>query len=276
MQTSTHIIGAGFLGFVVVKNMDILTQTFLTLSILCSGLGILLLGATVFMGQNKQEAEPEESEYNIFIKKHYHTMKDIMKDPDIQQGDYEQKSEAYIASLKEVAQHYEVLLPFLYNSKVIMFYHEDEKSFHYYIQRGDVNYPVLNTICREYVIEKRCFQLFQDDHDLKYIQQLIKDEDGDYEHVDTQEEESGEEEEEENDEKEEEKSTQNSIFYFKKFEQKEKKRVKQDKVIHSFIRKGNLEDYKVDFPNNESNESSKCPPKKVDYNSFKASIETEL
>ena len=180
--------------------------------------------------------------YEEFIDMHYDEMKEILEakdiDIDLDKTEYENNDENYLKSLIQKEQHYESELPFDYNTSLIIYYHHDEQRFHYYT-KGDVTYPVLNSVCRGYVIDKKCIQLFKDEADLSRVQKMIDDE---YENI------SDQESEEEEEEKEEEETK--SIFYFKRFDKKQKKinKKKKEKIINTFLRKGNMEDYKNDFP----------------------------
>jgi len=47
-------------------------------------------------------------------------------------------------------------------NKVIMFYDSAKDSFSYYTQKGDVLYKYLNVVCRKFIIEYNCKQLYKD------------------------------------------------------------------------------------------------------------------
>ena len=131
------------------------------------------------------------------------------------------------------------------DKEIVLFYNHDDESYHYFTQHGDVNYNVLNSVCRSYVLKQKCLNLFNDENDWKMIHQ--KD---------------GEEEEEEKEE-EETPSGISSLFYKKKTKIT-KKTKPETKKINKFIYKGSLDEYdklyKIDNRNQQSN---------IDYETFK-------
>ena len=220
------------------------------------------LGLTIFYLNNQYQKRIQCSEikqptpFDTFVQNHYNAMKELLLDEDKMNTSYQNSDEDYLSTLKQKENHYTSDLPFEYNSSLIMFYHDKEECFHYYTKCGDVTYPVLNTICRGYVIEKKCLQLFKDEGDLTSMKK-----DDDIVEVPS-------ESEEEEEEKEE---TKSSVFYLKRFNQKKKKQKKnKDKVINKFIRKGNVEDYDVDY---RTAPLKQYAPKPMDYLSFKAITE---
>ncbi len=253
----------GWFYFVQSSNLQN-TYLYIFLSLAYGGIGFYY-GYSFFMNLIKTAEESivdPPTPYEEFIDMHYDEMKEIMEakeiDIDLDKLEYENNDEDYLKSLSQKEQHFESELPFDYKNCLIFFYHYDEKRFHYYT-KGDVTYPVVNSVCRGYVIDKKCMQLFKDEADLSRIQKMIDDE---YENISDQE---SEEEEEEEEEKEE----LNSIFYFKKFDKKQKKinKKKKEKIINLFLRKGNLEDYKNDFP--EKQYAEKTETKDISYEAFK-------
>lgn len=228
------------------------------LTVFYGGLGM----AVSYLMSKQQERLLESSEkvmskYDEFIQKDFESLQTILINED---ATYRNVEEEFLGSLKQKDQHYQSDLPFDYNSSLMMFYHDKEDCFHYYTKCGDVTYPILNSICRGYVIEKKCVQLFKDEQELERMKQ---------EETEPNEEsvasESGSDKEEEQEE-----NSRSSVFYFKRFDKKKEKQTKTtQKVIHKFIRKGNLQDYEVDF---KPASSASHPRKIINYDSFKAFV----
>jgi len=47
-------------------------------------------------------------------------------------------------------------------NKIIMYYDVNKDTFFYYTKGGDVDYKYLNVVCRKYVIENNCKEIYKD------------------------------------------------------------------------------------------------------------------
>ena len=109
-------------------------------------------------------------------------------------------------SLKDIIIEHEVPL-----NSVIMYYDHNKDSFCYYTKRGDVVYKYLNVVCRKYVIDNNCKELYKEG--IEYIE-----------------------------EKENEINIDN-CFMNKKKKLRDSDFKKESKIINKFIRMGTFEDY---------------------------------
>ncbi len=83
--------------------------------------------------------------------------------------EYENTNMAFIKDLNKVHHHYESKLPFQPNDTMIMYYNNDDESFHYFTKNSNIQYKVLNSVCRSYLLHIRCLNLFKDETDLERI-----------------------------------------------------------------------------------------------------------
>ena len=245
-----HAIGIGYTGYMIYTNMDFVVKLFYLVS-LYGGLftfgyttsKVLIISYEHFVSSKTIEEEPDD--YDVFLNKEYDTLMDIYENE--QEQEYINKDEFFIKELCDTSNHFNSDLPFDYNKEIILFYNHDDESYHYFTQHGDVNYNVLNSVCRSYVLKHKCLNLFNDENDWKMIHQ--KD---------------GEEEEEEEKEEEEETPSGISSLFYKKKTKITKKTKPETKTINKFIYKGSLDEYdklyKIDNRNQQSN---------IDYETFK-------
>lgn len=267
---SFHIIGIAYTGHFVFNHYDTLLYYSYLLSLF---MGTAYIGNVLFiiiqnyidktrLSQIKEV--PEVDEYQLFLEKDMDTMIHIYKDPLMKAQEYENTNFSFLKELKEVQHHYESVLPFNHNTQLTMYYNHGDESFHYFTKNSNIQYKVLNSVCRSYLLHIRCLNLFKDETDLDRICPCNDD---DFEKI----EESSDSESE--DEKEEYKTTRNSVFYVKKTrKQKEnKKQETKDKIIHKFIYKGNMEEY-----NKIHNPTETVSIEKVDYAAYKQAQESNL
>lgn len=269
-QYSFHIIGVAYTGHFVYNYYDTILHYSYLLSLF---MGTAYIGNILYtmihnlvrkyhMDQIKEV--DEEDEYQVFLEKDIDTFIDIYKDPLMKAQEYENTNIAFLKELKEVQHHYESVLPFNHNTQLTMYYNHDDESFHYFTKNSNIQYKVLNSVCRSYLLHIRCLNLFKDETDLDRICPC---DDEDFEKI----EESSESEDE--DEKEEYKTTRNSVFYVKNTRKQKEKRKQEtkDKIIHKFIYKGNMEEY-----NQVHNRIETVSIQKVDYAAYKQAQESSL
>ena len=67
-------------------------------------------------------------------------------------------------TLKDIIIEHEVPL-----NSVIMYYDHNKDSFCYYTKNGDVGYKYLNVVCRKYVIDNNCKELYKEG--IEYVQE---------------------------------------------------------------------------------------------------------
>ena len=244
-------------------NFNIIYKLIYIFSILTSGTFISTFVVSKFITnkyllENSEETEEEEdTEYNKyidFINNNYETFNKILNDEVIKKK-YTNDNKNFIKSLKNKENHYTNELPYLHNNKIIIFYDDSVEGYLYYT-KSDVNYKVLNAVCRNYVITKECINLFTDNEELTYIKNYNLEEKSDENDINAEPEEDQEEEEEE---EEEESNGFVNIFYTKKNKRKLLKNVKQNK----FIYKGNINEYEKIFKINDYN------IKNISYNNYK-------
>ena len=205
--------------------------------------------------EETEEEEEEDAEYNKymdFINNNYETFNKILND-DIIKKKYTNDNKKFIESLKNKENHYTNELPYSHNNKIIILYDDSVEGYLYYT-KSDVNYKVLNAVCRNYVITKECINLFTDNEELTYIKNYNLEENLDENPDDI------EEETQDEDEDEEESNGFINIFYKKKNKRKLLKNVKQNK----FIYKGNINEYKKIYKIND------CNIKNISYDNYKS------
>ncbi len=255
---------------------------YLLLSLLYGGAGVTFAYET-FMDNVKQNIDDnqnithEDDTYLTFLDRYIEEMADIIEDEELNDA-YRKTDEKYIKELQNKENHYDCAIPNDYkpNANVILYYSKDDECYYYYAN-GEINYKVLNAVCRGYVVEKKCIHLFQDEDDLKRVQfiidsnnnseddnkkieQLCKDNNEEFEEIQTDDVDNGEE-----------KNERTSIFYFSKFDKRNEKKntnKKLEKKINKFIQKGNIEDYKSDCNKLEMKENSSSI-KDINYDSYK-------
>jgi hypothetical protein len=249
-----HAIGIGYTGYMIYTNMDFVVKLFYLVS-LYGGLfvfgyttsKVLIISYENFVSSKTIEEEPDD--YDVFLNKEYDTLIDIYENE--QEQEYTNKDESFIKELCDTSNHFKSDLPFYYNKEIILFYNHDDESYHYFTQHGDVNYNVLNSVCRSYVLKHKCLNLFNDENDLKMIHQK---------------------ESEEEEEKEEEKETLSGIssLFYKKKTKITKKTKPETKSINKFIYKGSLDEYDKLYKIENRNQSN------IDYETFKQNYESSL
>ena len=183
----------------------------------------------------------EESEYEKFINNDLDTLQCIFNLSQDEVNQYKKDEPIFISALKDTKNHSTFELPFDSSSNVIMYYDDDDEAFHYYTKNCDIQYKILNSICRSYVIKHMCIQLFQDEYDLNEI--MPSDDDSESENK-SQNEEDYEEIKEEDCEH----TNRSSLFYVKKTRKEAEKEKREqssniDKKINKFIYKGNMIEY---------------------------------
>jgi len=269
-QYSFHIIGVAYTGHFVYTYYETILYYSYILSLFMGSVYVgnalyTLIHNYIYKSRMDQIKEvDEEDEYHVFLEKDIDTLMDIYKDPLMKSQEYENTNIAFIKDLNKVHHHYESTLPFHHNNQLIMYYNHDDDSFHYFTKNSNIQYKVLNSVCRSYLLHIRCLNLFKDEIDLERICPCN---DTEFEKI---EENSVPEQKEECD------NTVNSIFYVKKTrKEKEKEKRKQetkDKIIHKYIYKGNLEEYKNLYKENVSIKKVDT----IDYAAYKKSQESNL
>ena len=219
-----HAIGIGYTGYMIYTNMDFVVKLFYLVSLYG---GLFVFGYTT-------------SKILIISYEHFVSSKTIEEEP-----------ETFIKKLCDTSNHFKNDLPFDYNKEIILFYNHDDKSYHYFTQHGDVNYNVLNSVCRSYILKYKCLNLFNDENDWKMIYQKKE-----------------EDKEEEEEEEEEAPKKINSLFYKKT--KTTKKTKPETKTINKFIYKGSLDEYDKLYKIDNHNQSN------IDYETFKQNYESSL
>lgn len=194
-------------------------------------------------------------------------------------NDYLMTSEEEQDKLKNKENHMQVTLPFQNKNNVNFYYDKSDELFHYYT-KSSLDYKVLNSLCRTYVLEKKCMNLFVDEEELEYISTLVEEkeieesnesnENGDdethsYEDLsnNSDSDEKGKDESDESEEKES-KDEETNLFYKKKSQKDTIKKENIEKKKNRFIHDGNLSDYDIKFTKKESTTN-----KDMDYNKYK-------
>lgn len=266
-QYSFHIIGIAYTSHFIYTYYETILYYSYILSLFMGGcyvgnrLYLLIDNYIHKLRMNQIKEVDEEDEYHVFLEKDIDTFMDIYKDPLMKSQEYENTNMAFIKDLNKVHHHYESKLPFQHNDTMIMYYNHDDESFHYFTKNSNIQYKILNSVCRSYLLHIRCLNLFKDEIDLERICPCN---DEDFEKI--------EESSESEDEKEEYKTTRNSVFYVKETrKQKEINKGTKDKIIHKFIYKGNMEEYNKVHKSIET-----VSIQKVDYAAYKMSQESNL
>ena len=240
----------------------------------------IIISQSLTIKSNNLEDDEEEEKYKKtehyqyidFINNDYVKMQDIYKNDIELKTNYENNDENFLNSLMQKENHYHIKLPFI-NNEIYLYYNNNNKYYEYYTKIGDINYKVLNSICRTYVLNNKCLNIFTDEEEIEYIKSLNKCRTNSYDDLgcnkeenenekNEEKEENENEENEENEEKEEkeEKEEVKSIFYKKK--QKNKNKEEKEYIKNKFINKGNLTDYENKFNN------IKKEVKNTDYSSY--------
>ena len=236
--------------------------------------------------EEKEYLESFEYKYDDFLLSQIEEMSDLYKNmnDNCLDPEYTMEDRNDLEQLKEKSQHMTIDLPFEKNTKLIMYYDREEEAFVYYTERGDVLYNVLNACCRQYVMEKKCVNLFKDEDDIDFFTNKEEQDETEDKVDETEEKETKPRQsrsasdqdiadnyevlEGKGDEEEDKKEEPKSLFKTKKTkedktkEEKKEEQEKNQKGINKFIHRGNLEEYK------EATREKK-EAKKVDYNAFK-------
>lgn len=216
------------------------------------------------LNNDSEEDDEEDNEYTRyieFINDNYETFNNILSN-ETTTKEYTNNNKKNIKSLKNIENHHTNELPYLHNDKIIIFYDDTIEGYLYYT-KSDVNYKVLNAVCRNYVITKKFINLFTDNEELTYIKNYNLEEDES--EKDTENEGENDDEGENNDEGENEDEDEEesngfiNIFYSKKKKIKLLKNVKQNK----FIYKGNIIEYEKIYKINNDD------VKNISYNNYK-------
>ena len=253
-----QVIGMGYTARLVYLYMhEILVGLYLMS--LISAIGGIGYGANLavwWMYRNipnlEDNVSDEMNDYFQFIENDYDTIMDIYSNGTMKE--YE-TTDANV--LMDMENHFKSPLPFDYNMEIIMMYSKEEEAFHYFTKNSNIQYKILNSVCRSYVVEHRCLHLFQDEADLTRFASVFDDDDD------------SEQENEEKEEKEDETKSASSfsLFYIKKTKKTEmKKEPIKEKKINKFIYKGNFQEYEHLF-NHEKDEKNEAV--KIDYNTYK-------
>lgn len=219
---------------------------------------------------NDEDDDEEVSPIDEFLMKEYDVFESIYEEGQSKIQEYENMDSVYIESLKNEANHFTSDLPFEYNNKLIMYYDAKDEGFHYFTKSCDIQYKILNSVCRSYVLENKCLNLFTDTLDLKEVGAIEEDQDEAEAEAEDQDEDYQEVskdtcEEEEN-------TMMNSLFYRKKSKvDKEKEKPKETKSINKFMYKGNLQEYEKVFHSHVNKET-----KEIDYQTYKEQNESSI
>ena len=194
---------------------------------------------------SEYEEYSEYEKYNEYINNYYEEFRTIFND-EKSLVNYKNENKKFIKSLKDKDNHLTVDLPYSHNDKLIMFYDSDIPGYIYYT-KTDVDYKILNSVCRNYVLTNKCINLFTDDEELEYIKKThdlsLNDNVTDEKNIE---------------EKEEEETGFISIFYSKKKNKKVLKIIECNK----FIYRGNLLEYEKIYNKDKNN------VKEISYGSY--------
>jgi hypothetical protein len=116
---------------------------------------------------HEEVVDTDYAQYIDFLNHDYERYASCLNDPE-----YLMDHQENIDALKDKFNHMKVKLPFQTNNDVIIYYDSSDEKFHYYT-KSSVDYKVLNSICRSYVLEHKCMNLFVDEDELQYIQSLV-------------------------------------------------------------------------------------------------------
>lgn len=221
--------------------------------------------------EDKEYNQSLEYQYNEFLNVYYDEFKQLYQEDSKEYESMCLNDETKLKALKDKEHHFELSLPIEKNNKIILFYDHENKVFNYYTKTSDVVYKVLNACCRNYVYEKKCINLFQDEEEINYIKSLSHDNTETEIQTETKTDSNSQNEPYEelhdisgNDTKpDDEQEKKGGIFsmFHNKAESKEKMK-KNEMSVNKFIRLGNIEDYNKKY-------KPKQDAKKIDYNDFK-------
>ena len=177
---------------------------------LCVASTLYIIGISLgmyFAGFTYKELTHEELEEEIQKEQEMLKTMEILNFPHLYEDEiheYDDFSKEYNKeSLKDIIIEHEVPL-----NRVIMYYDHTIDAFCYYTKKGDVVYKYLNVVCRKYVIDNNCKELYKEG--IEYIE-----------------------------EKEPILAIENCVFHKKE----KKNKVKESKITNKFIRMGSFEDY---------------------------------
>ena len=213
----------------------------------------------------KKIKEEFDYKYNEFLNIKYEEFITILNDEILLKETYYNDEQSFIEGLKNKENHYTLDLPYEKDNKVVMFYDYEEDAFLYYSTRSSYQYKVCNAICRNYVYDNSCVNLFVDEEEIQYlkstqdcatteetkeVESKLNGSFDDLSNVDT----------EEDVKKEENKS----VFYTKKKQNNDTKDETRDYVSNKFIYKGNMSDYDLMYNKVKTEKTNN-----MDYNEFK-------
>lgn len=250
------------------------------------GLSMFIISQSISPRSKKlqeEDCEEEDTEYIIytnFLNNKYEDYASCLND-----NDYLMTSEEEQVKLKDKENHMQVTLPFQNKNNVNFYYDKSDEMFHYYTKTS-LDYKVLNSLCRTYVLEKKCMNLFVDEEELEYISTLVEEETQletrceesnesgvethNYEdlsnNTDSDEKDKIENDETEAEEKEEKETEEEetSVFYKKKLQKDTIKKENVEKKKNRFIHDGNITDYDTKFNKKKSTTNNN-----MDYNKYK-------
>ena len=235
-----------------------------------------------------------EFKYDMFLNDKYEELYCIYNDDKIKNETFTNDNSDFIKSLKEKENHYELNMPYDTEIKVIIFYDDEEDGFVYYSNRSSQQYNICNSICRNYVYDKNCINLFKDEEEIDYLitryknsklpleeresinkqkQSISKQNEGSFDDLSEEmnkntEENNAEENTEENKEENKEEKSK-SVFYTKNNSNSKKENENEKKYfkINKFIYRGNMSDYELKY------KEKKNSKKMMDYNDYKKLID---
>ena len=218
----------------------------------------------------KKNKEEFDFKYNEFLNDKYEEFIIILNDEILLKETFHNDEKSFVEGLKKKDNHYILNLPYEENNKVVMFYDYEEDAFLYYSTRSSYQYKVCNAICRNYVYDNSCVNLFVDEEEIHYLKST-------QDCATTEERDETEEKEsnvngsfddlsnvntEEDTSKQEEKK---SVFYTKnKQNNDDTKDEMRDYVSNKFIHKGNMSDYDLMYNKTKAEKKNY-----LDYNEFK-------
>jgi hypothetical protein len=250
----------------VCQNWFTILKLFYILFLMTGSIGISMLIVSHSLSPNKKndviaedEKEEEYTVYTNFLNNDYESYAKYLND-----DSYVMKDNEELEKLKDKNNHMEMTLPFQQKNTVKFYYDHSDEKFHYYT-KSSLDYKVLNSLCRSYVLKNKCTNVFVDEDELEYISSIVEevishnsdtnkeDETHSYEELSDDDEEEDKQEEEES-----------NIFYKKKSKKDSIKKELVEKKQNIFIHDGNLSDYETKF-----NKTVKSNDKSVDYNKYK-------
>lgn len=213
--------------------------------------------------------EEFDYKYNEFLNDKYEELITILNDEILLKETYHNDEISFIEGLKNKENHYILELPYEKNNKVVMFYDYEEDAFLYYSTRSSYQYKVCNAICRNYVYDNSCVNLFVDEEEIQYLKSTqdcainaecketeevgsnVNGSFDDLSNVNTEEDTSKQEE-------------KKSVFYTKKKQNNDKNNKLDNYVSNKFIYKGNMSDYNLMYNKTKAEKTNN-----MDYNEFK-------